>query len=208
MDRTAESLLDSSQPVRLTESAVKKVAESLQSGNFSGVRIRAERRGGEFHYRFEPVESGKELLDDLKVPCGKFSFYISSESLPILTGSTIDYIRTGLTQAWVIDNPNPAWDSDLAREISKVFEELINPGVAEHGGHIKLVDLKNDIAYVEMSGGCQGCSMAGKTLRHGVLKVLSERFPQITELIDVTNHSAGSNPFFNNQSGDIPTFKS
>ncbi|MFI5305691.1 MAG: NifU family protein [Nitrospiria bacterium] len=64
------------------------------------------------------------------------------------------------------------------------------------------------IAYVEMSGGCQGCSMAGKTSRHGVMKILAEKFPQITDLNDVTDHSSGSKPFFQTETGNIPTFNS
>jgi Fe/S biogenesis protein NfuA len=128
--------------------------------------------------------------------------------LSVVRGAVIDYLQTGLTQAWVIDNPNSAWDSELAREITKTFDELINPGVAEHGGHIKLAGLKDHIAYVEMSGGCQECSMAGKTLRHGVMKILAEKSPQITDLNDVTDHSSGSKLFFQTETGNIPTFNS
>lgn len=192
----------------LTEGAIEKVRGSLEGGKFEGVRLTVHRKGGEFVYQFDYVEKGKAKSDDISLPCGKYTFFIDRESKQIIQGSVIDYVNAGFTQAWVIDNPNPAWDSELAREIAKFFDELINPGVAEHGGHIKLVGLKEHIAYVEMSGGCQGCSMAGKTLRHGVMKLIGEKFPQITDLIDVTDHSAGSKPFFQSETGDIPTFKS
>jgi Fe/S biogenesis protein NfuA len=192
----------------LTKGAIEKVKDSLAGGNFAGVRMTAHRKGGAFVYQFEYVEKGQAKPDDISLPCGEYTFFIDQGSKSIIQGSVIDYVNAGFTQAWVIDNPNPAWDSDLAREIARIFEELINPGVAEHGGHIKLVGLKEHIAYVEMSGGCQGCSMAGKTLRHGVMKVLAERFPIITDLIDVTDHSAGSKPFFQSEAGDIPAFKS
>ncbi|MHB8481700.1 MAG: NifU family protein [Nitrospiria bacterium] len=192
----------------LTDGAVEKVREALQGENYEGIRMTVSRRGGEFVYTFDYVEKGKADPHDFDLPCGTYRFYINRESEELIKGSVIDYVRAGFTQAWVIDNPNPAWDSEMAREISKILDEVINPGVAEHGGHIHLVDLKENIVYVEMSGGCQGCGMANKTLRHGVMKILSEKFPQITDLIDVTDHSAGTNPFFNNEKGSIPTFKS
>jgi Fe/S biogenesis protein NfuA len=193
--------------VTLTQGAIDKVFDSLSGGTNEGVRLTVARQSGEFVYKFEYVEKGKANPDDISLPCGDYRFFINRESESLIKDSVIDYVNTGFAQAWVIDNPNPAWDNELAREISKLFDEVINPGVGEHGGHIKLVNLKEPIAYVEMSGGCQGCSMAGKTLTHGVLRVLAEKFPQITDLIDVTDHSSGSKPFFSSDEGDLPTFK-
>ena len=191
----------------LTEGAVRKVRQALQGRGDIGVRLTVTREAGEFKYKFDYVAPGKIDPNDFVLPCGDYTFFINWESEALIRGSTIDYASTGLAQAWVIDNPNPAWDTELAREIAKVFNETINPGLAEHGGQIKLVGLKENIVYVEMSGGCQGCAMADKTLHHGVIRILSEKFPQITGLVDVTDHSAGTNPFFTAQTGTLPTFK-
>lgn len=194
--------------VTFTKGALDKINDSLLGKEDSGIRLTVSRQGGEFVYQFGYVEKSKVSPNDVLFPFEDSLFIIDHDSVPLIRGAQIDYLQTGLTQAWVIDNPNPAWDSEMAIEIAKIFDELINPGVAEHGGHIKLVALKEHIAYVEMSGGCQGCSMAGKTLRHGVMKILSEKFPQITELIDVTDHHSGTKPYFQNETGNIPTFKS
>jgi Fe/S biogenesis protein NfuA len=203
-----EKTNDKSPPiVTLTRGAIEKIHESLLGKENEGIRLTVLRRGGEFVYQFGYVEKAKVNTNDVSMNFGNDLFLIDQDSVSMIRGAQIDYLKTGLTQAWVIDNPNPAWDSDIALEISKIFDDLINPGVAEHGGHIKLVGLKDHIAYVEMSGGCQGCSMAGKTLRHGVLKILSEKFPQITDLIDVTDHHSGTKPYFQNETGNIPTFK-
>ncbi|HZR47647.1 MAG TPA: NifU family protein, partial [Candidatus Manganitrophaceae bacterium] len=169
----------------LTDAAVKKVRDALKGRNDIGVRLTVLREAGEFKYKFDYVAAGQADPRDFVFPCGEYQFYIHWDSEALIKGSTIDYSSTGMGEAWVIDNPNPAWDSALAAEISKVFNETINPGLAEHGGHIKLVGIKENIVYVEMSGGCQGCSMAGKTLHHGVIQILAERFPQITGLVDV-----------------------
>ncbi len=192
----------------LTDGAVEKVREALQGGNCEGIRMTVSRRGGDFVYKFDFVDKGKADPRDFNLPCGDYRFFIDWQSEDIIKGSVIDYVHAGFTQAWVIDNPNPAWDSEMAREVARILDEVINPGVGEHGGHINLVNLKDNMVYVEMSGGCQGCGMAAKTLKHGVMKILTEKFPQITNLIDVTDHSAGTNPFFNNEKGSIPTFKS
>jgi len=193
--------------VTLTQNAIEKVKEALEEGDFEGIRLTVTRKSGDFIYKFDRVEKGKADPGDIPIPCGDYRFFIRPDSEPLIRGSVIDYVRAGFTQAWMVDNPNPAWDSDLAREISKLFDEVINPGVSEHGGHIRLVNLKENIVYVEMSGGCQGCAMAGKTLTYGVMKTLSEKFPQITQLIDVTNHSDGTKAYYKEE-GAPPAFKS
>ncbi|MDH5753519.1 MAG: NifU family protein [Deltaproteobacteria bacterium] len=85
---------------------------------------------------------------------------------------------------------------EITAIINQLFEQEINPAVAGHGGHFRLVDVKGDQVFVEMGGGCQGCGMAKVTLRQGVEKRLKEVLPEISELIDVTDHSSGQNPFY------------
>ena len=47
-----------------------------------------------------------------------------------------------------------------------------------------------------LDGGCQGCSLAEVTIRQGIEPLLRARLPAITGLIDVTDHEAGTDPFF------------
>ena len=49
---------------------------------------------------------------------------------------------------------------------------------------------------VRLEGGCQGCSLAEVTLRQGIEPVLRARLPAMTGLADVTEHEAGTDPFF------------
>ena len=104
--------------VELTEGAIEKVREYLQGGNYAGVRLTVHRKSGEFVYHFDYVEKGKADPKDSTVGCGDYIFFIQYESVSVVRGAVIDYFQTGLTQAWVIDNPNSAWDSELAREYS------------------------------------------------------------------------------------------
>jgi len=72
----------------------------------------------------------------------------------------------------------------------------VNPGVAQHGGRVTLVDVRDNIVYLQMGGGCQGCGMASVTLSQGIERILKEQVPEITGIEDVTNHSEGDSPYF------------
>jgi Fe/S biogenesis protein NfuA len=84
----------------------------------------------------------------------------------------------------------------LAERVQRVLEELINPRIASHGGAVEMVDLADDTLYVRMSGGCQGCAASAATLRQGVERMVREEVPEIREIVDLTDHNAGANPYF------------
>jgi Fe-S cluster biogenesis protein NfuA len=80
--------------------------------------------------------------------------------------------------------------------IQKVLDEEINPAVAAHGGYFDLIAVENNNVYVQLGGGCQGCGMVDVTLRQGVEQRMKEVLPEMHELIDVTDHRAGTNPYY------------
>ena len=82
-----------------------------------------------------------------------------------------------------------------------VLEQNINPSIASHGGRADLVamDKEKKVAYIKMSGGCQGCAMSRMTLSQGIETTLREAIPELTEVIDVTDHASGVNPFYTNE---------
>jgi Fe-S cluster biogenesis protein NfuA len=87
-------------------------------------------------------------------------------------------------------------DKEVGARVRQIVETEINPIVAGHGGHIGIVDVKDGAVFVQMSGGCMGCGMAHITLRQGVERLVRERIPEVTEVMDVTDHAEGDNPFF------------
>jgi Fe-S cluster biogenesis protein NfuA len=89
-----------------------------------------------------------------------------------------------------------AADSSLVARVEHILKTQVNPGVAGHGGKIELIEIRGATAYLKMSGGCQGCGAAKVTLKQGVEKTLLAQLPEIREVVDVTDHSAGSNPFY------------
>ncbi len=86
-------------------------------------------------------------------------------------------------------------DETLYARVADLFEAEINPAVARHGGTVELIDVQDATVLLRMGGGCQGCGMADVTLRQGIEALLKQRLPEIRGLIDVTDHSAGANPY-------------
>lgn len=80
--------------------------------------------------------------------------------------------------------------------VQNFFQNEVNPSIASHGGHFTLLDIKDNNVYVELGGGCQGCSMANVTLRQGVESRLRELLPELNDLIDTTDHASGKNPYY------------
>jgi Fe/S biogenesis protein NfuA len=130
---------------------------------------------------------------------------IDADSITALSGATLDFSASGM----VMQNPNkPAArdpfadrpEADLsgpvAQAVIQVLEERLNPAIASHGGRVDLVAVDDSIAYVRLSGGCQGCGMASVTLSQGVEAEILDAVPEISEVIDVTDHASGTNPYY------------
>ena len=86
-------------------------------------------------------------------------------------------------------------DLDLKERVQHLLDTSINPGVAGHGGFVRLMDVQDSVVYVQMGGGCQGCGMADVTLKAGIESLIKEEIPEVTEVLDTTDHAAGENPY-------------
>jgi len=124
---------------------------------------------------------------------------IDSVSRRYLDGAQLNYIDETDESGFKFDNPNPLWHDEHAREVNRVILSEINPSIAVHGGRVTPVDVQDNVAYVHMSGGCQGCGLASVTLRQGVEKMIMEVVPSINSLVDATDHTLGVNPYFQRQ---------
>ena len=81
-------------------------------------------------------------------------------------------------------------------KVQYLIDTQINPGVAEHGGFVRVVDVTDGTLYVKLGGGCQGCGAADFTLRQGIETIIKRNVPEIHQIVDVTNHSAGTSPYY------------
>jgi len=88
-------------------------------------------------------------------------------------------------------------DQDVVKEkVMRLLKEQINPGVASHGGFVELIDVQNNNVYLRLGGGCQGCGAADVTLKMGIERLIRDEVPQIYQVLDVTDHASGTNPYY------------
>jgi Fe/S biogenesis protein NfuA len=84
----------------------------------------------------------------------------------------------------------------VAQRVTQVIEHQINPSIASHGGRAELVAVEEGTAFLRLGGGCQGCAMASVTLTQGIKVAITDAVPEVTEVVDVTDHQSGDNPYF------------
>ncbi|HKQ98009.1 MAG TPA: NifU family protein [Candidatus Polarisedimenticolia bacterium] len=87
-------------------------------------------------------------------------------------------------------------EAEIKAKVQKILDEMINPAVAGHGGWVDLLDIKDNLVYLRLGGGCQGCGMVNVTLKQGIEATLREEIPQIAGVVDQTDHQGGNNPYY------------
>ena len=137
---------------------------------------------------------------------GDLPVVIPPDNVENLAGSVLDIGGDPAAPGLVLRNPNvpsPAvgggeveLSGTVEEKVSQLLDEHINPSIAAHGGVASLVRIEGDAAYLLLGGGCQGCGLAAMTLRQGIETAILENVPEITEVVDVTDHEAGVNPFY------------
>lgn len=85
---------------------------------------------------------------------------------------------------------------DLAEAARRILDAEVNPAIAAHRGHVTVAGAGQGWVRIRLEGGCQGCSLAEVTIRQGIEPLLRARLPAMTGLVDVTDHEAGTEPFF------------
>ncbi|MDG2028007.1 MAG: NifU family protein [Acidimicrobiales bacterium] len=152
----------------------------------------------------EPIAEAAD--DDNVHESNGLTIIVPAESVSALTGATLDLPSVAGQGGLVIRNPNrpnPLGDlgqleltGDTAEKVQILLAERINPALASHGGFAELVGVEDDKVFVTMGGGCQGCAMSAATLREGITKAILEAIPEITEVVDTTDHEQGENPYY------------
>lgn len=186
--------------MQITPSAQDRLLQILDQQNLRGkaaLRIAVVGRSGSgFNYQMGLESDGQTQPGDVVQDLGAFKLLMDGESAPKLAGATVDFEDQLMGGGFRIHNPNPVWDDPLAAEVQQLVDNAINPSIASHGGFVELVDVKNATVYLRLGGGCQGCGMVDVTLRQGIEVLIKRELPQIAEVVDVTDHAGGSNPYF------------
>ena len=162
-------------------------------------------RAGQFQYEltFSPVSDAGESTRLERH--GDLGVMFPVADVDKLEGASLALTDDGLA----MENPNsPAspvmggepppgnLSGPLADQVLQVLSQQVNPAIASHGGQAELVSVEGTVAYLRLGGGCQGCGMAAVTLRQGIERILKESIPEITDVVDVTDHASGDNPYY------------
>ncbi len=203
-------------PLRITDAALAQVLDILAAEDDAdalGLRIEVTgTRGVEYAYDLSFEERGDAADDDLIYQQGDLVVMIPAASVDPLWGATLDLPSTAGQGGLVIRNPNrpdPLADFDIeltgtvTERIQQLLDQQINPSLAAHGGFASLVEVIEATddetgarAVVTMGGGCQGCAVSAVTLREGIQKAILQHIPEVAEVVDITDHEAGANPFY------------
>lgn len=181
------------------EAALRQEQEAAGPDERFGVRVGAKRMGAtKFDYELAIIAEHEKGANDVDILKDGIVFYMDPFSARNLNGAKIDFVQSDTGSGFKFDNPEATkgWDNPIAERFQKVLDEEINPGVAAHGGYVQLLDLVGERAYVLMGGGCQGCSSAALTLQSGIAERMKEAVPEVKQIIDTTDHAAGTNPYF------------
>ncbi len=87
-------------------------------------------------------------------------------------------------------------DAELTEAIQAFLDKEVNRSIANHGGKISIAGIREGKLFIAMSGGCQGCASSQVTLKQGFEVMLRRVAPEIGEIVDVTDHAAGTQPFY------------
>lgn len=109
--------------------------------------------------------------------------------------STLRQDEAPISEA-AVDAVRHAPAGDLEATVVRLFEEHINPALAMHGGYVRLIRVEDRDVHLEMGGGCQGCAASQATLRQGIESAIREVAPQVRQIVDVTDHASGENPYY------------
>ncbi|HEY6879792.1 MAG TPA: iron-sulfur cluster assembly accessory protein [Polyangiales bacterium] len=189
------------EPLHVTPVATAQIKRILEQEGLSEQAVRvaiSERSPTGFLYQLDFVDRVHKAPGDVVVEHDEVVFYVDGGSLDALVGTTLDYVDTGFSAGFKFDNPNrpKLLEDPIAARVHRVIEDQINPSVASHGGHVQLLDVKDGTVFVRLGGGCQGCGQADTTVKEGIQSTICQEVPEIHTVLDVTDHAAGTNPFF------------
>lgn len=191
--------------VNITESAQEYLAGLLEKQGVEGMSVRmfvSNPGTPKAETCIAYCKPGEEEEDDIKLELNGLSAFFEAASVPFLDEAKVDYSPDRMGGQLTIKAPNSKMPkltegSSIEDHINYVLYNEINPGLAAHGGNVRLIELTEEgYAVLEFGGGCQGCSAVDMTLKQGVEKTLIEQIPSLKGVRDLTDHSDKSQAYY------------
>ncbi|MGI1671351.1 MAG: Fe-S biogenesis protein NfuA [Neptuniibacter sp.] len=194
--------------ITVTETAEDYLLELLEKQEVEGMAVRmfVTQPGTSYAETCLAYCRPDEVIeDDVILTLTKLRFYIEKNSVPYLEEAHVDFAKDRMGGQLTIKAPNSkvpkvSADSPMDEQINYILYSEINPGLASHGGEVKLVELVEEdegyVAVLQFGGGCQGCSAVDMTLKDGVEATLVEKVQGLAGVKDVTDHTVRENAYF------------
>jgi Fe/S biogenesis protein NfuA len=199
--------------IEITEGARQRIQELVEGDlvRDPALRITLDASSGSplvRDYAISLVEKGDRQRTEIAINVEGIRVFLNLDTSNLLSGAVVDWVDEQGSRGFRVQEPRPrpAPASDQAAElrlsgpiaerVQQVIDEVINPGIAAHGGFVEMVDVSDDTLYLRMGGGCQGCAASQATLRMGIERMVREHVPSIENIVDVTDHTAGVNPYY------------
>ena len=200
--------------IQLSDQARAKIDALVDAGAVRDPALRialasgeGERSPLEREYEITLVEREDKQKTEIAINLDGIRVLLNLDTSNLLSGARIEW--SDADGGFRVEVPRPAprhvpaataggsaaW-GPLAEKVQTVFDTLVNPRIAAHGGAVELVDVADDVIYVRMTGGCQGCAASALTLRQGIERMVREEIPEVKDIVDLTDHEAGANPYY------------
>ena len=198
--------------IQLTDASRDKIDGLVQAEVVRDPALRIALREGaslaDREYDISLVEREDKQKTEIAINLEGIRVFLNLDTSSLLSGATIDW--SDEQGGFRVETPRPSRPAGpparasgsagvsgpLAEKVQQLFDEQVNPRIASHGGSVELVDVADDVIYVRMMGGCQGCAASAMTLRQGIERMVKEEIPEVREIVDLTDHDAGSNPYY------------
>jgi Fe/S biogenesis protein NfuA len=200
--------------IKFDDAAKQKLSQMLEGkdSNNTGLRLKTSGDAGLqiTAVELDKLQAGEEPLRDkithFFIEYEGFMIIVDADGQKKLGDAQVHYESGGVLSgqftyllaeplpARVYDGPN--LNDPLTRQVADLLEREINPGLAMHGGRAELLNVLDHKVYLRFGGGCQGCSMIDATVKQGIETRIKDAIPQITGVVDETDHSKGANPYF------------
>jgi Fe/S biogenesis protein NfuA len=191
--------------IEISEAAQKYFLRLIDQQDEEGLGLRlavnhAGTPGANCDLQFCP--EGQNMPDDRVVEFPEFRLWVARASESWLEDAEIDFEEDATGGQLTIKAPGikgaePAADAPLEDRVGWLLETEVNPSLAAHGGRVALVEITDSKEVVlQFGGGCHGCGMADVTLKQGIEQTLTRHIPEITSVVDITDHQSGTNPYY------------
>jgi Fe/S biogenesis protein NfuA len=191
--------------IEITQNAQDYFRKLIEQQDEDGLGLRlsvnhAGTPGANCDLQFCP--QGDNMPDDAVSEYSGFKLFVAQASEKWLDNAVIDFEPDPTGGQLTIKAPGikgnePGKEASIEDRVDWLLQTEINPALASHGGRVALIEVtdQNEV-ILQFGGGCQGCGMADVTMKQGIEQTLTRHIPEITAVKDVTDHTAGSNPYY------------